>query len=204
MSPPGGTCLCPGGILTRCLSYLIWLHLMWGSSGSILNPFWMTELLTSKGTPSRPAKETHFSCLYLGSHSFGRCPQLATIGESRNVDQPVNRELCLSAQLFLYHYRAIQSIRQIQIRLSISRSFIPSLVNETLRYIIPPLGEGSHPWSGERAHHPLPQHCKWDAHSNTKWWGYAAHLSLLISFPASELHGKFFTTQLSILVPIQV
>ncbi|XP_060798521.1 class I histocompatibility antigen, F10 alpha chain-like isoform X2 [Neoarius graeffei] len=44
----------------------------------------------SKGAPSHPAKETHFGRLYPRSCPFGHYPKLMTIGESRNVDRPVN------------------------------------------------------------------------------------------------------------------
>ncbi len=57
----------------------------------------------SKGAPSHAAKKANFGRLYPGS-----CPpQLMTIGESRNVDWPVNRELRLAAQLLLHHDRPV-------------------------------------------------------------------------------------------------
>ena len=40
----------------------------------------------SKGAPRHPAEETHFSCLYPRSCSFGHDPKFMTIGEGRNVD----------------------------------------------------------------------------------------------------------------------
>lgn len=49
------------------------------------------------GPPSHPTEETHFDRLYPRSRSFGHYPKFMTIGEGRNVDRPVNRELCLSA-----------------------------------------------------------------------------------------------------------
>ena len=54
-----------------------------------------------------------------------------TIGEVRNEDRLVNRELCLSAQLPLPHDGSDAA----PIRLSISHSILPSLVNKTLRYL---------------------------------------------------------------------
>ncbi|KAI2645722.1 Biotin synthase [Labeo rohita] len=62
----------------------------------------------SKGAPSHPTEKTHFGRLYPGSYPFGHDPKLMTIGESRNVDRPVNRELRLTAQLFLHHDRPVQ------------------------------------------------------------------------------------------------
>jgi len=43
----------------------------------------------SKVEPSHPPKETHFSCLYSWSRSFGHYPDLMTIGEGWNKDGPV-------------------------------------------------------------------------------------------------------------------
>ncbi|MEQ2294343.1 hypothetical protein AMECASPLE_002953 [Ameca splendens] len=57
----------------------------------------------SKGVPGHPTEEAHFSRLYLGSHPFGHDPKFMAIGEGRNVDRPVNQELCFSAQLSLHH-----------------------------------------------------------------------------------------------------
>ncbi len=59
----------------------------------------------SKWAPSHPTEKAHFGRLYPGSCPFGHDPKLMTIGESRNVDWPVNRELRLAAQLFLHHDR---------------------------------------------------------------------------------------------------
>ncbi|KAK3560234.1 hypothetical protein QTP86_002183 [Hemibagrus guttatus] len=59
----------------------------------------------SKETPHHPTEEAHFGRLYPGSYLFG--PELMTIGESRNVDLLVNRELCLLAQLLLHHNRPV-------------------------------------------------------------------------------------------------
>ena len=49
----------------------------------------------SKAEPGHPAEETHFSCLYSRSRSFGHYPKAVTVGEEWNVDQLVNSELCL-------------------------------------------------------------------------------------------------------------
>ena len=53
----------------------------------------------SEWDPSHPAEKTHFSHLYPQSYSFGHDPSLMTIGEGRDKDWPVDRELCLLAQL---------------------------------------------------------------------------------------------------------
>jgi len=45
-----------------------------------------------------PTEETHFSHLYPRPRSFGHDPEFVTTGEGRNVDRPINWELCLSAQ----------------------------------------------------------------------------------------------------------
>ncbi len=93
----------------------------------------------SKGTPSHPTEKAHFGRLYLGSCPFGNDPKLMTIGESRNVDWQVNRELRIAAQLFLHHDRPVHwphycrsctdpSVNQICF-------ILPSLVNKTPRYL---------------------------------------------------------------------
>ncbi|MEQ2249512.1 hypothetical protein ILYODFUR_030048 [Ilyodon furcidens] len=57
----------------------------------------------SKGMPGHPTKEAHFSRLYPGSRSFSHDPKFMPIGDGRNIDPPVNQELCFSAQLSLHH-----------------------------------------------------------------------------------------------------
>ncbi|MEQ2311570.1 hypothetical protein AMECASPLE_021524 [Ameca splendens] len=57
----------------------------------------------SKGVPVHPTEEAHFSRLYPGSRSFSHDPKFMAIGEARNADRPVNRELRFSAQLSLHH-----------------------------------------------------------------------------------------------------
>ncbi|MEQ2309410.1 hypothetical protein AMECASPLE_038409 [Ameca splendens] len=60
------------------------------------------------------------------------------IGEGRNVDLAVNRELRFSAQLSLHHNGPAQCPHYCgsrTIRLSISRSILPTLVNKTPRYL---------------------------------------------------------------------
>ncbi|MEQ2287007.1 hypothetical protein AMECASPLE_008119 [Ameca splendens] len=84
----------PGGIRYRCPSHLNWLLSMWRSSGSTPSPSQMAELLILS-----LRKEAHFSHLYLEPRSFGHDPKFMAIGEGRNVDRPVNRELRFSAQL---------------------------------------------------------------------------------------------------------
>ena len=81
------------------MNHLNWLLSMWRSSSSS----------TAKGESSHPAEETHLSHLDPQSCSFSHYPQLVTIGEGWNKDQPVNRELCLLAQLSLHHNRPVQS-----------------------------------------------------------------------------------------------
>ncbi|MEQ2295371.1 hypothetical protein AMECASPLE_013628 [Ameca splendens] len=44
----------------------------------------------SKGEPSHPTEEAHFSRLYPGSRSFGHDPKFMAIGEGRNVDRPLH------------------------------------------------------------------------------------------------------------------
>ncbi len=103
---------------------------------SELLPSGQAPHLISKGAPSHPAEKAHFCRLYPGSCPFGHDPQLMTIGESRNVDWPENRELRLAAQLLLHHDRPGTSTAEAApIRLSISRSILPSLVNNTPRYL---------------------------------------------------------------------
>ncbi|MEQ2218505.1 hypothetical protein XENOCAPTIV_004102 [Xenoophorus captivus] len=55
----------------------------------------------SKGVPGHPTEEAHFSRLYPGSR--GHDSKFMAIGEGRNVDRPVNRELRFSAQLSVHH-----------------------------------------------------------------------------------------------------
>lgn len=55
-----------------------------------------------KGEPSHPTQEAHFSPFYLRFRSFGHYSETVTIGKSRNEDWPVNREVCLLAQLSLH------------------------------------------------------------------------------------------------------
>ncbi|MEQ2220455.1 hypothetical protein ILYODFUR_005639 [Ilyodon furcidens] len=138
--PSGGTCLehllrrHPGGIRYRCPSHLNWLLSMWRSSGSTPSSSHMTEFHTiSKGVPGHPTEEAHFSRLYPGSRSFGHDPKFMAIGEGRNVDRPVNRELRFSDQLSLHHSVLITAAAAL-IRLSIYRSMLPSLMNKTPRY----------------------------------------------------------------------
>ncbi|KAJ8395912.1 hypothetical protein AAFF_G00027950 [Aldrovandia affinis] len=106
----------------------------------------------SKGEPRHPAEETHFSRLYSRSRSFGHYPQLVTIDRC---------SVCITADAAT-------------IRLSISRSILPSLVNKTPRTLNRPDQEaeeydppvvGIHPpvpFLEEGDHHPgLPvqRHC---------------------------------------------
>ena len=61
-----------------------------------------------------------------------------TIGEGRNVDRLVNRELCLSAQLPLHHKGSVQSPHYCRRRTDPPVDLPlhpPSLVNKTPRYL---------------------------------------------------------------------
>ncbi|MEQ2198066.1 hypothetical protein XENOCAPTIV_007241 [Xenoophorus captivus] len=92
----------------------------------------MAELLTISQRESHPAEETHFSCLYVGSCSSGHDPKFIFIGEGRNIDRLVNRELCLSAQLFLYHNgleadQATKPKRKICVKPYQSKSYLATL-----------------------------------------------------------------------------
>ena len=92
----------------------------------------------SKGEPGHPAEEAHFGRLYSRSRSFGHDPEFVTIGEGWNIDRPVNGELRLPAQLLFTRtdqYSACFTAAAAPIRLSISRSTLPSLVNKTPRYL---------------------------------------------------------------------
>ena len=80
----------------------------------------------SKGEPSHPAEQDHFSRLYLPSCSFGRHPKLG-----RKEDRLVNRELRLS----LRQRRVRITADAAPICPSIYRSILPSLVNKTPRYL---------------------------------------------------------------------
>lgn len=56
-----------------------------------------------------------------------------TINQGKNVDRPLNRELCLLTQLSLYHDRAVQ--RPHHCRCGHQSSIFPSFVNMTLTYL---------------------------------------------------------------------
>lgn len=64
----------------------------------------------SEGMPCHPVKKANFSSLYPGFLSFGHDPDSMIIGEGRNVDQPVNGEICFLAYLSLYHNRLVQHL----------------------------------------------------------------------------------------------
>jgi len=75
---------------------------------------------------------------HIATFSFSRYPNFGTIGEGWNVDWPVNWELCLSAQLPNHQdglvHRLFYCCNRIEL-LAISRSILPSLVNNTSRYL---------------------------------------------------------------------
>ncbi len=88
----------------------------------------------SKGAPSHPTEKAHFGRLYPGSCPFGHDPKLMTIGESRNVDWPVNRELRLAAQLFLHHAQTGTSTALLQkLHRSVCQSPVPSFPHSWTR-----------------------------------------------------------------------
>lgn len=93
----------------------------------------------SKGAPSHPEEETHFGCVYLWSSLFSHYSKFMTIGASRSVDWPVNRELCYMANLSLFTitvwYTDHITAEDPPIHLSISRISFSSLVNKSLRYL---------------------------------------------------------------------
>lgn len=60
-----------------------------------------TSHLNSKGEPSRPSEETHFSHLCPQSDF---CPGLVNIDEGRDVDQ----QLHIHTHLSVHHNRAVQ------------------------------------------------------------------------------------------------
>ncbi len=86
----------------------------------------------SKGAPSHPAEKAHFGSLYPGSCPFSYAPQLIIIGECRNVDWPVNRELRLAAQLLLHHDRLVHRPHYCRsyTNPSVNLPFHPSLTRE--------------------------------------------------------------------------
>ena len=81
---------------------------------------------------SHSPEKTHFRRLYPWSRSFS--PSLMTLGEGRNKDSSVGRELYLLAQLPFHHNGATAQTSPDDLMLwPISYSILPSLVNKTLR-----------------------------------------------------------------------
>ena len=78
------------------------LLLMRRSSGSIPSSSQVTELLTIslRERPATLQRKLIFRLLVSGILFSRHKPKFMTIGEGRNVDWPVNRELGFSAQLF--------------------------------------------------------------------------------------------------------
>lgn len=68
-----------------------------------------------------------------------KCPELTTTAEGRNVDRPVNRELCPVTQLFLHACSARDT--------ALNRPFISRCIFPTLPKI-PDLGESGRTESG--------------------------------------------------------
>ena len=71
----------------------------------------MTELLTLslRESPATLRRKLIRAACTRDLVLSGHYPELMTIGEGRNVDRLVNRELCLSAQLPLHHDGSVQS-----------------------------------------------------------------------------------------------
>lgn len=92
----------------RCPCHLSWHESMGSSSGSAPSSYQTTKLLTLSLSLlfSQPADQTNLCRLYPRSRSFNHSAKLMTWGG--NTDRPVNRELHLSALLFLHHERWVQ------------------------------------------------------------------------------------------------
>ncbi len=108
----------------------------------------------SKGAPSHPTEKAHFGRLYPGSCPFGHDPKLMTIGESRHIDWPVNRELRLAAQLFLHHDRPVH-------RPHYCRSCTDPSVKLPLKNI-----PGLDPWTRKNANNLIQNIPNWNAPHN--------------------------------------
>lgn len=67
--------------------------------------------LPVRESPVTLSWETHFSHLYLQSHSFPHELHFMTIDELWNINWPVNWGSCLSAQLSVSHHRPVQSLQ---------------------------------------------------------------------------------------------
>lgn len=102
--PLGGTCP-EHFILVRCPNHLKWVLSIW----SLLDD--------QTPHPSHLLEKAHFHPLY---PQFGDYAKLLTIGEVRNINWLVNRELLFYVQLSLHHNRLAQ-------RLLISCSLLLSL-----------------------------------------------------------------------------
>ncbi|MEQ2301998.1 hypothetical protein AMECASPLE_001869 [Ameca splendens] len=79
-------------------------------------------------------EEAHFSHLYPGSRSSGYDPKFMAIGECWNVDRPFTFRL---SSLFtsMDRHSVLITAAAALIRLSLSRSILPSLVNKTPKYL---------------------------------------------------------------------
>ncbi|MEQ2240968.1 hypothetical protein ILYODFUR_020546 [Ilyodon furcidens] len=92
----------------------------------------------SKGVPSHPMEEAHFSCFYPGFRSFSYDAKFMVIGQGRNVDRPVNESFAFWLSSFFTttdrHSLPI-TVVAVPICLSISHSILPSFVNKTPRYL---------------------------------------------------------------------
>ncbi len=100
----------PGGNFTRCLNCFNWLlrlaELLLYSE--FLTDDWTSHLIP-KGDTSHFPGETHFSHLYLQSHSFGHDPSFMIIGEGRNEDRLGDRELCLLTLFFSQQFSKVSA-----------------------------------------------------------------------------------------------
>lgn len=137
----------PGGILSSCPNHLIHFDVADQRLNSEPLSDNQASHLMSKGGTRDHVEETHFCRLYPSSRSFGPDSQLMTIGEGRNGDPPVNRELRLSSFLTMTdRYRVCISAVAALICLSIS---CPHSWKRPWDSWIPPLVVRSHPYLGQ-------------------------------------------------------
>lgn len=96
----------PGGILISFPNHLSWFLSMWRSSGSILSPFWITELLTlSLRLRPTTLQWGLISTAGLYPQSFGHYLTVMTLGKGRDIHQPINWHLHFYVQFCLHHSR---------------------------------------------------------------------------------------------------
>ena len=134
-------------ILTSCPNHFIWFLLDRRSSSPTLSFSRMAECLTT----SLRENPAHFSLFYPHSRSFGHYLKFVTICEGRNKNRPVNRELCLSAQLPPQQISAKLASLQTphQSTRSSAASISPNSWTRPQGTWAPPLGGRSTPRPGE-------------------------------------------------------